>query len=489
MRRLGHFQPGFPSAVSRNMAFGQSAGGLPILGPPGHLALGGPGLMVETWWRYLLRYGGIAFDRTSMVGANGAPCASVLDLFTGAEIATAAGAARPTLTATGCSLDGINQYLSSTYTSASTSYSLLFVCDETHTIGASTSALLSWTGGGTPFVGYTERSGYVASYYGAVVNGEAAKNGLHLYEFAITRSGGDNVYDFYRDGVLLATGTVATASSALVGSLNIGRYFGGGQLFKGEILFGAIVPSILSAEDRAVRNAVVMAHYGLAFDWRTSIANVRDWNASIGVLNSGGLPCSDGENIATWQDQGASAWHATQAVDADRTAYLATAGVNGGPGVEFDLANTEFLRLGAVTTATSSMTLFAVLNQATLATEQCLFGTTPGDLMFTARHVGNIGFYDNSVGWTNLFAAITGDQLLTWHRNASVESGARNGVTLGSAACGNVQFLGTATSIGARADGTEHFDGVLSRAVFITPACTTQERAIINAALIAEYEL
>jgi len=208
---------------------------------------------------------GIAFNRATMAGADGAALDTVTDLFTGATIATAAGAARPTLTATGADFDGVGNYLALTTLSGAVPQSFTFAAVVTPTVGAAIQTIYS----PSYFSVSTRVSGAssVGLFDGAAwVPGMAAltaRKQLLVWVFDAT---GSPTCSIYRDGRLLAVvpwdGTVTTPfATPTIGALN-SRV---AHFFDGEILFGAIIPSALSGADLATAHAVLMAEYGIAF--------------------------------------------------------------------------------------------------------------------------------------------------------------------------------------------------------------------------------
>ena len=97
-----------------------------------------------------------------------------------------------------------------------------------------------------------------------------------------------------------------------------------------------------------------------------SLPGLHAWyKADAGVLNGSGAAASNGETVATWQDQSGNTRHATQAVDADRPLYVASSSLNSKPALNFD-GVTDYLK-STISVTTTTVTAFIVYRLDSIA--------------------------------------------------------------------------------------------------------------------------
>jgi hypothetical protein len=455
----------------------------------------------RAWFRPLSNYDAIAFDRSTMVGQDGASLESVKDLFTGVEIATAAGAARPTLTADGVDLNGSSNHLSMTTLSGATPQSFSIFAVVTPDVAAAIQAIyspsyfaVSVVANGYKDVGLFDGTSWVSGM--AKVD---SRKQLLTWVFdspSLTCS-------IYRDGELLAVvawdGTVTTPyTTPKVGALNSGVT----HLYNGKIHFFAHVPSALSGADLALWHSVLLARFGLAFDWQTSIAPTKlRLIAGVGMYTDAGktTPAGDTDSIYVWEDQSGNGLDVTQATAGQRPTVAATGGAGGGAGVLFTRTNQSNFALPAGLVSTSpDWTAVMVYDEQTAVFDPQWFCTADGGgLTYAFERVGGyVTSYTNTNGRKTGMAAITGQQMLA--QRFSSQLGAtdfieswRDGELLASTigALSGAPLRGGGTIGAAPALGASCGQGTITDLAVYDRALTDYEFAIVQAALLAEYGL
>lgn len=247
--------------------------------------------------------------------------------------AVASGAARPTRTATGLDLDGVGNFMTlAGLTSASTDYTFCVVCEpDTITgtqrlLGAAASESFSHAVAGMTSIhdGTAERAGMAST----------ARLQMLTY---VVKAGG-TLWEFYRDGVLLATGATYDGTWAWGATPTLGAAHGGAAgWFDGELRFADIYPAALAAGDLATLHSVVAARFGLAFS-PLSVALDAWWTFSAPHITL------NGANVSQATDRYGGGRHLVQAVAARQPLAVLTGGPHGRGYVECDDAQQEWLR-------------------------------------------------------------------------------------------------------------------------------------------------
>ena len=360
---------------------------------------------------------------------------------------------------------------------ASTQYTCFAVYDQTLAV-SSDQQLFSSAGNNNIYE--PVRGGKVAVFDAGAQTGMAAKLGEQI----VTWRAATGKLDFYRDGELLASAAkdlrAMTGTTYLGSNHHLGGYFGGGLLYF--VLFNRA----LTDTEVDIVNEWLAKRFAITFDWMTSIAGRKlDLDAADPGLTVDGL----GVNL--WPNSGSSVVNATQATDNDRPEFLPTGGVAGGPTVVFDASNTEHMDLIGMSDTSTDYTFFCVGDNEGAATA-CMMGMNGGNAFLANRAAINAaGFYNS--GNRCPVATKTGSQLLSIRVQASDTSieVSRDGELLGV----DLTYTGSVgwsnPRVGAVGGGgvAWHFDGPIDRLILYNHALTTFEQAIVEAALLALYEM
>lgn len=170
-------------------------------------------------------------------------------------------------------------------------------------------------------------------------------------------------------------------------------------------------------------------------------------------------------NLMRLYDMSGEQNNAIQATVADQPEFLRIGGINDTSGIIFDSANTEYLDLGAaIGEVSNDYTIFAVLDQDTLGTDQCVLysDSVVGNLGaindYESAGTSYVGIDDNGVSKT-ISPAQLGAQWLEWHWDsvALKVRAYRNGILLGDAAYNGTSTIANQTNIGKNPGAASHY--------------------------------
>ena len=317
-----------------------------------------------------------------------------------------------------------------------------------------------------------------AAFDGNWRTGQASKTGEQIRATRI--DGTANTVEHYRDGVVLGSAPLVNAwnwSSPRIGNLG-----GGGGAFNSDCKLAEVIVynRKLSDAEVALVHAYLSARYAITFDLKTSIAGNILWlDAALGVT-------STGSGVSTWLDQGPSGNNATQATDADRPLYEATAGPGGLPCLHFDLANTEHMDLASATGTTNDLTVCALVNPLSTATVQALISSVNPNQLNLRTNTVNVGMHDGTA-WRAIAASTTGAQYLTYILDSATPDFEvrRNGASLGVGVYdATFGAWGAASELGGVA-GVSNIDARLCRIAAYSHVLTDEEMALVETAIKA----
>jgi len=303
-----------------------------------------------------------------------------------------------------------------------------------------------------------------------------AKTGAQIATWRLDATG--TAIEVYRDGTKLGSGTYdATWTWA---APELGKTPGGADHLDAKVAEVIVYNRKLTAAEVALVHAYLSARYAITFDLKTSIAGNILWlDAALGVT-------STGSGVSTWLDQGPSGNNATQATDADRPLYEATAGPGGLPCLHFDLANTEHMDLASATGTTNDLTVCALVNPLSTATVQALISSVNPNQLNLRTNTVNVGMHDGTA-WRAIAASTTGAQYLTYILDSATPDFEvrRNGASLGVGVYdATFGAWGAASELGGVA-GVSNIDARLCRIAAYSHVLTDEEMALVETAIKA----
>ena len=217
--------------------------------------------------------------------------------------------------------------------------------------------------------------------------------------------------------------------------------------------------------------------------------------SSVGLYQDTGQTTpvtADGQLVASWDDQSASNWDASQATEAARpTRQTITVG-----GVTFPVvrgnATAANLSIPSLSLASGSLTIYLAVTGLTGTTLRYYFDSQGGlgRLILAAQTntSGKVGWFDGT--WQSIADAIAGFQILTF-KFVTGGNGTlyRNGTSLGSAAFA-AQTRAAPTRIFSNGQGNGSWAAVdMAEVLIYTGAHSDADRASVEAYLKATYGL
>lgn len=197
------------------------------------------------------------------------------------------------------------------------------------------------------------------------------------------------------------------------------------------------------------------------------------------------IPAGDGDAVYTWSNLGTlgPTADAVQSTAARRPLLDAAA-----KGVDFQVAQTHFMDLQALTSASTDYTVVLVVDQTTASGAIQSYLGSGGVAGWIAQRTGSTGINDSS-GWRTPVVAKTGEQMLSFVTEASgsTTSVYRDGQLLGvdSSYDGTMGWSGPL--LGAKPGETQHLNAKIKAILVFDSELSSADLAAVHALLQGEY--